>query len=351
MSLCSTLLKLFLLANVCLSFGHEHEEEACQNPHLQNDHNTLVRNAKENENVIESEVGVNPMEDEIDSDSSTECKQTEEGDFENCEGGNFYLRRDGYFFQEGTIWYLNEEAGYLEMVSDENQTFDRNDDVAWYTVEDGKHVYYHESEVWQGSIFDINHYLQCADSRESNTLKLYDKENWGLFHETYEKIVGREFSSISSNGDFKNGFQVPVEAKFNKYGRGVYAIKEIEKGEVVYASINTALFEDPNHYRQFLKELPLIMACDVLQWAFVRAMSPSKSVVCVDLDEGALLNVADTDEQLNVQLDPQRSLAEKNCNLRFVASRAIKQGGELFLEYSEFVSGYWEDVGLGRTWD
>jgi hypothetical protein len=222
-----------------------------------------------------------------------------------------------------------------------------------------------DDDVWvNGKIWDMENFLDCENLHVNvpGQMPIHGESTWRMFHDIYQQVVGEEDSSIpASYGDddgipFKSGHQVPISVEFTPdAGRGVFAKELIPPGALVWKSTNTARFRSAAQYRQYLKLLPPVLACDVIHWGYARRSSSTGSwVICVDLDEGSFTNsgVEDIDNNHGFEwvVDDEGNefyLDEGDeCNLEFHANREVQAGEELRLDYSFGDFQGWEYLGL-----
>ena len=102
--------------------------------------------------------------------------------------------------------------------------------------------------------------------------ELFEKErpvpsqaSWNKMRSVYQKIVGKD-SSIQTDNT-QDGSHFPVKAKqAPPKGRGIFAVKDIPAGELLWSSTKIARFRDGPSYRNFLFNIEKEHACDVIQW-------------------------------------------------------------------------------------
>lgn len=220
-------------------------------------------------------------------------------------------------------------------------------------------------DVWtEGNVNQMYEELGCPEENDGFT-KVHDGETWELLNRIYNDVVGRDKSSLPSNF-IKSGFKHSIEVKFDPVmGRGVYAASVIRKGSLIWQSDNTAIFDEPQDYRNFIRALPRELSCDVLIWAYSRMISEDRDdefYVCVDLDEGSFINsVFDRPSLLNmaVGLDDGpmpdgadtdegiQKLSWYGCKLKFYATKDIQVGEQIMADYGEFAEPHgWTVMGL-----
>lgn len=204
--------------------------------------------------------------------------------------------------------------------------------------------------------------LECTELFEDDR-PVPNESIWALMRGSYIGVVGPENNSmmavVEKNQFFGNGFKPgSVEVKHKEgRGRGVYAKEAFAVGELVWSDSYTACFNDGMSYRRFLASIPADLACDVFQWAY----SGESYGICVDLDEGSLMNHASSmdkkgkeyqweidDDTPNVAVS-----AENSSGTLYVAIQEINPGDEFLVDYGSFAQKHaWERFGLGTwVWD
>ena len=174
---------------------------------------------------------------------------------------------------------------------------------------------------------------------------IHTSETWAHTRKVYQAVVG-EYSTFQTDDD-KDGFHVPILSKQSPgKGRGNYAGRNIEKGEIIWSGINTARFYWGDDYREFLNSIEPHIACDVLQWAYVQDMGDDV-MVSVDLDAGSFCNDGGDDEVPNKGCDEEAAKGYPGgCKTNYFALRDIEEGEELLCDYSSFAVDSWSEFDL-----
>ena len=140
-------------------------------------------------------------------------------------------------------------------------SFAEEERVEWIKQGDNNEVYY--SNDWE--VWDMWENLDCDEIFESER-PIHSHSTWNHARTLYRDIVGEE-SSIGETDDEPNGFSVPAEAKQSPpKGRGIFALRDITAGELIWSTKKTARFQDGPSYRKFIFGVEAGFACDVLQW-------------------------------------------------------------------------------------
>ena len=211
-----------------------------------------------------------------------------------------------------------------------------------------------EEEIWEnGDLGELHKHLHCNDDPIATN---HTTATWKLLQSTYESIV-KDQSSLPPGGFLGvDGFYVPYEIVEHEDHGGlmIVATKPIRKGTLIWKSIRTARFLSGKDYRQFLRQLPPALGCEVLKWAYTR-WEQDHMVACVDFDPGSLIKECNGDNDDDDEDDYDdctlriASPRSSGCNLQFVANRDIDAGEEFRMDYSfaEMDPG-WTMLGMWR---
>lgn len=160
-----------------------------------------------------------------------------------------------------------------------------------------------------------------------------DEVMWNGYDEGIDGVAGAETS------------QTPG------HGRGVFAVKQFNKGDPVEFMRNcmvcdvldksrqyTGEFFDADDYRKFLLALPQHLACEVTRWSYTSyaygdyGENSGKPYIGLDLGIQSLINHSD----------------EPNVGSRGVAVKDILPGDEFLLSYTRYEVNAWGAMGLGN---
>jgi len=196
------------------------------------------------------------------------------------------------------------------------------------------------------TVGDLWHHWDC-DEIFKTPRPIHSKETWAHTRKVYQAVVGEEDSTVQDD-EKVDGFHVPVVSKQSPgKGRGIYAGRDIKKGEIIWTGVNSARFRWGDDYREFLNSIEPHLACDVLQWAYVQDMGDEDDDlrVTVDLDDGSFCN--DGDGEPNKGCDPDLADGYSGgCKKNYFALRDIKEGEEFLCDYSSFAVQSWESFFL-----
>lgn len=118
-----------------------------------------------------------------------------------------------------------------------------------------------EAECYLGDIAEMR---GCPDYKYDAVL---NETEWVLMRSAYIAIVGPRKATIKLH--YRSGMKVEYRVGFSPgRGRGVFSVRDIPKGTLVWTSENTAAFETGVQYRTFLRTLPDFMVCDLLIWCY-----------------------------------------------------------------------------------
>jgi hypothetical protein len=199
---------------------------------------------------------------------------------------------------------------------------------------------------------------------------------------------------IASVEESTTVFQVPVMiGDAGVKGRGIYAVQDIPQGTLVLdidgemSRRNVGVFKDAMQWREFVYTLGMEdeeLACNFMEWCWVQRVETGRDddngddaqhdgnyirvghTVFLAFDESGFINNAEWgNEVANIrcgslsssvagQQDSDGSSGEQEewspCKYQYYASRDIKAGDELLINYSEFEDATqtgWIDFGVG----
>ena len=312
----------------------------------------------------------------VDPNGEIASADTDNQGQENLDDEEYYAEGD----EEDEEDYGNEE--YYKDYKDYNEDGEYDNDEEEYEDEDFMHSmmasgdyekYKREDFDWRihGTTKDLWFHLGCNELFK-NPRPIHPQSVWEHARALYKSLAAKEDSMNSTLPDHElNGFSVDFEARQSPgKGRGIYATKDIQEGQLVYQSKQTARFDNGPVYRKFILGLEVGFACDVLQWAYVQNLgedhddededededreyndlSKYKDLwVSVDLDEGCFCNDGSWDDA-GSNVGCAEDIAEEfpgGCKSNFFALRDIKAGDELLCFYGDFaISNGWIAFGL-----
>jgi hypothetical protein len=171
--------------------------------------------------------------------------------------------------------------------------------------------------------FGLYDELNCYDHAQVQKKRLYTDDDWNsLWHKFQDASL--------------YPFPIPTPSKRPYYtaysegkGRGNFASRNIEKGELIYDGYsNAAFFQVGESFKRFVALLSKEAACDVIEWAFMQDLTNTGSVVlALDMDGGGFFNDGST--QSNME-------NKKKSSLDKYAIKDIQKGEEITENYEDF---------------
>jgi len=193
-------------------------------------------------------------------------------------------------------------------------------------------------ERWESYSFDqIYEHYECKKQQEDKSKPIPSLATWLFLRKQYSEFVDDKQSfddpvppTLGYSFDETNIIP-PFYAKMHpQKGRGLYASRDIKKGEVVhYWSDSDVIFPDTYAFRRYLFSLPKKMMCDVIDWAWARQISKSGSpeVICLSINIASLMNAGNAAQgDVNVGIDSTTSTS-------FRAIRDIEKNEELLTSF------------------
>eukprot|EP00978_Attheya_sp_CCMP212_P043625 scaffold287739_cov32-Attheya_sp.AAC.1 len=169
-----------------------------------------------------------------------------------------------------------------------------------------------------------------------------DEEMWRLMRQAYADVVGNEESAPRAT------FYAPVPRveHSDKQGRGVFATGLIKKGAAIL-DVQESVFEDRESLYKFLKSIPQLHGCDVLDWAWTEYQNIPNSieiekrvVLKLNVDESSMINNSRSKKLANIGCDPEAAKKfEGGCDKYEFALKDIEAGEEVLFAYGGFDAG------------
>mmetsp|Transcript_3802 Transcript_3802/g.7114 ORF Transcript_3802/g.7114 Transcript_3802/m.7114 type:complete len:291 (+) Transcript_3802:87-959(+) len=224
-----------------------------------------------------------------------------------------------------------------------------------------------DTSVDEVSLDEVQSVLGCPEADAYGTIedafgysRIPTEENtWSIMYAAYHHVVEPSQATIPLEGHQHNAFVMPVESFYAPYvGRGIKAATFIPKGTLVWRPRNAAEFTSVQDLRHFLEHImthsTYEVACDAIRWLYAAKASPEEDdyVMCIDFDEGSIINRAMTDEERNVkefiQIGPNKLVSSLDPEHRvygcqegsLYATRDIYPGEELKMYYTDSSEGY-----------
>ena len=189
--------------------------------------------------------------------------------------------------------------------------------------------------------------FNCQTYLNDRTKPVPTMEDWETMLEAYNKVVDPTYKfddEIPPTQGYrlnKDGAQ-PYYAKLSPgKGRGLFATRDIQKGEIVHDGAKSDIvFTDGMSWRRFMFALPRKMACDTAEWTFTQQFEEDGPMrVVSSLNIAILMNEGNTVNEVNVQ--PQNESGEPSeYSVVFYAMRDIKKDEEILMDYDDYTTDY-----------
>ena len=189
-------------------------------------------------------------------------------------------------------------------------------------------------------------YFQCSNYGHDPTKPLPTIEFWNRLREDYIKHVDPSYTfdelvPPTEGYNFDTlGNPPPYYAGHGHRGRGVFASRNIKRGELVHDGTKSDIvFPDSMSWRRLLFNLPRRVACDVIDWSWVQQLEVGGDYKLLSaINISVLFNDAKHGYKMNV--NPMSGTSSK-----FYALRDIRMGEELLTNYDMYDTD-WVEVGL-----
>jgi hypothetical protein len=130
-------------------------------------------------------------------------------------------------------------------------------------------------EDWESwSFYDIHHGFKCGEHANDMDKPLPDMEFWTYYRNVYKNVVDKDVVQFDDPILPTEGYTLTANGEKQPYyakkspgkGRGLFASRDIKKGEVVHDGTNSDVIMSGKDFRRFLFALPQKMACDATEW-------------------------------------------------------------------------------------
>jgi len=194
-----------------------------------------------------------------------------------------------------------------------------------------------------------------CNAHDGGERPLYTDEDWERLRRLYREVgVGATVEFPEGASAAPPGFVPPMVARqtADGKGRGVFATRDIAKGEMTYGGKdNYAFFSTGEAFRRFLGALPDGEACDVIMWAWTQRVPVGRdfeTLIAVLLDSNSLQNDAPRNGRKGQQVANTGCPAGKECAwFDEYALIDIREGDEFLCDYDDFFDAdLWEEFGL-----
>ena len=195
--------------------------------------------------------------------------------------------------------------------------------------------------------FDIRNHFTCKRYAHNTNKPLPTLADWQFFIDRYKKVVDKDANFdnavLPTDGyDFDgNGSPPPWYAAIGKRGRGLFASRNITKGELVHdGDRSDFIFPDGMSWRRYIFSLPRKKACDMIDWTWTQKdkYDNEKYNIYSSMNIAILCN-GGNDKTININ-------ANNDTSSKMYALRDIMKDEELLSDY-EMYDTVWNRVGLG----
>ena len=196
--------------------------------------------------------------------------------------------------------------------------------------------------------FDIRKYFTCKEYAHNTKKPLPTLADWQFFIDRYKKVVDKDANFdnavLPTDGyDFDGmGNPPPYYARHGDRGRGLFASRDIKKGELVHdGDRSDFIFPDGMSWRRYIFSLPRNKACDMIDWTWTQKdkYDNEKYNIYSSMNIAILCN-GGNDKTINI--NPNNDTSSK-----MYALRDIMKDEELLTDY-EMYDTVWDQVGLGH---
>jgi hypothetical protein len=203
-------------------------------------------------------------------------------------------------------------------------------------------------------------HLDCHEYVRRQNKPLYTSEMWMSMRTLFAAQASIDVSTF----DFAETYSTNYYSGYaGSKGRGLFAARDISQGELVMdGSANAVFWNDSLSWNKYILSLPIFMACDLMEAAWIQKVGDFGHRICADLNDVAFMNhdwnsnlapkhiaslkfyAARGESLLELYLVPNCLLNPYHVNLSFSALD-IKKGDELTFNYDIFDTN-WELFGL-----
>ena len=200
----------------------------------------------------------------------------------------------------------------------------------------------------QMGFYAIRKHFSCSDYAHDTTKPLPTMEDWQFLRETYLKHVdpGITFDDTvppNKGYNFDNASPPPYYAGHGDRGRGLFASRDITKGELVHDGTKSDfVFPTGMSWRRLIFNLPQNAACDVIDWTWTQQTEENGEYKLF-----APINISGLFNCGNWNADTMNVNPESSYSSKFYALRDIMKGEELLTDYDVYDT-VWGKVGLGH---
>lgn len=194
---------------------------------------------------------------------------------------------------------------------------------------------------------DFEENFKCQSYFNDRKKPVPDMEFWETMLKAYNQEVDPTYkfdADVPPTKGYRhdeNG-PPPYYAKLSPgKGRGLFASRDIQKGEIVHDGTKSdVVFPDGLTWKRFVFALPRKMACDQVAWTFTQPVEEDGPMrVVSSLNIAILMNEGNRYKDVNVQ--PQDGNGAPNdYSSVFYALRDIKKDEEILMNYAAYDTDY-----------
>lgn len=192
-------------------------------------------------------------------------------------------------------------------------------------------------ETW--GFYDIHNGFKCGAHAKDMNKPLPDMNYWNFMRDIYKQVVDSdavfEDDVLPTEGyamDYEEDGKQPYYAQISPgKGRGLFASRDIKKGEIVHDGNKSDIEISTKDYRRFLFALPQKMACDVTEWTWTQQMKQyGPYTIRTAFNISVLMNSSPTPNVM-----PKDGYSSK-----FYALRDIEKDEEILTDYKIYPTRY-----------
>lgn len=207
---------------------------------------------------------------------------------------------------------------------------------------------------WQRWEYDtFKDKFNCSGYVEDETKPLPTMEYWQTMLDAYNQVVDPTYK-FDDLVPPTQGYRLnedgpqPYYAKLSPgKGRGVFASRDIKKGEIVHDGTKSdVVFPDALSWKRLMFALPRKMACDNAEWTFTQQYEEDGPMrVVSSLNIAILMNEGNTADEKNVEPQNEDGEYSEYATVLY-ATRDIKKDEEILMDYDDYPTDY-DEAGIG----
>jgi hypothetical protein len=194
--------------------------------------------------------------------------------------------------------------------------------------------------------------FNCSGYVEDETKPIPTMEYWQTMLDAYNQVVDPTYK-FDDLVPPTQGYRLnedgpqPYYAKLSPgKGRGVFASRDIKKGEIVHDGTKSDIvFPDALSWKRLMFALPRKMACDNAEWTFIQQREKDGPMLILSsLNIAILMNEGNNGTEVNVEPQAEDGNFSEYSSV-FYATRDIKKDEEILMDYDDYPTDY-DDAGL-----